>query len=73
LAPHSAALRQDLLHGRGVALPRRLPVERDSMLEWATVFMSIGAQLGNACSQNAKSHVLGHPDGRARRRIDRHA
>jgi hypothetical protein len=60
LGPRLAALRAELLHGRGFALLRRLPVERYTMLECATLFMGIGAHLGHARSQNAKGHVLGH-------------
>jgi hypothetical protein len=60
LAPRLAALRVELLHGRGFALLRRLPVERYSTLECAALFMGIGAHLGHARSQNAKGHVLGH-------------
>lgn len=60
LAPRLAALREELLNGRGFALLRRLPVERYSTLECAALFMGIGAHLGHARSQNAKGHVLGH-------------
>jgi hypothetical protein len=60
LAPRLHGLRQELLHGRGFALLRRLPVERYSMVECAALFMGIGAHLGRARSQNAKGHVLGH-------------
>jgi hypothetical protein len=60
LAPRLRALREELLHGRGFALMRRLPVERYSMLECAALFAGIGAHLGRARSQNARGHVLGH-------------
>lgn len=60
LAPRLAAIRDDLLHGRGFALLRGLPVERWSMRESATAFFGIGAHIGHARSQNAKGHVLGH-------------
>ena len=53
-------LRATLLHGRGFALVRRLPVERYSMVECAVLFMGLGAHLGRARSQNALGHVLGH-------------
>jgi hypothetical protein len=55
-----ADLRRELLHGRGFALIRRLPVERYSMVESAVLFMGLGAHLGRARSQNALGHVLGH-------------
>lgn len=60
LAPRLAAIRDDLLHGRGFALLRGLPVERWSMRESAAAFFGIGAHIGHARSQNAKGHVLGH-------------
>lgn len=60
LGPRLAALRQELLHGRGFALLQRVPVERHSMIECATLFMGLGAHLGHARSQNALGHVLGH-------------
>jgi hypothetical protein len=60
LVPRLRALRDELLHGRGFALLRRLPVERYSMLECTALFAGIGAHLGRARSQNARGHVLGH-------------
>ncbi len=60
LAPRLAALREELLHGRGFALLRRLPVERYTVRQRAAIFMGLGAHLGRARSQNASGHVLGH-------------
>ena len=60
LAPKLATICEELLHGRGFALMRGLPVERWSMREAATAYFGIGSHLGNARSQNAKGHVLGH-------------
>jgi RimJ/RimL family protein N-acetyltransferase len=60
LGPRLAELRAELLHGRGFALLRRVPVERYSLVESAALFMGIGTHLGHARSQNAKGHVLGH-------------
>lgn len=60
LAPRLALLREELLHGRGFALLRQLPVQRCSMIECAVLFMGLGAHLGRARSQNALGHVLGH-------------
>ncbi len=51
---------QALLHGRGFAVMRGLPIQRYDMRQAATAFFGIGAYLGNARSQNAKGHVLGH-------------
>ncbi|MGE5336717.1 MAG: TauD/TfdA family dioxygenase [Gemmatimonadota bacterium] len=53
-------LRHDLLHGRGFALLRGLPIERYSRREVATIFLGLGSHLGRPRSQNAKGHVLGH-------------
>jgi hypothetical protein len=50
----------ELLRGRGFVLIRGLPMERMSMREAATAFFGLGTWLGNARSQNAKGHVLGH-------------
>jgi hypothetical protein len=60
LAPILGALREELLHGRGFALLRGLPIERYSTLELATIFMGLGGHLGSARSQNGRGHVLGH-------------
>lgn len=60
LAPRLHGLRRELLHGRGFALLRRLPVERYSMLERAALFMGLCVHIGRARSQNAKGHVVGH-------------
>ena len=60
LAPLLVSLREELLHGRGFALLRGVPIERYTRLETATMFMGLGAHLGKARSQNARGHVLGH-------------
>ncbi|WP_231712481.1 TauD/TfdA family dioxygenase [Vineibacter terrae] len=60
LGPRLAAALAALLHGRGFVVLRGLPVGRYSPREAATAFFGIGAHLGNARSQNAKGHVLGH-------------
>ena len=54
------ALRQELIKGRGFALLRGLPVSSYSEREAMTIFFGLGSHLGNARSQNAKGHVLGH-------------
>jgi len=51
---------QEVLNGRGFALLRALPVERWTMREAATAFFGIGTHIGNARSQNAAGHILGH-------------
>jgi hypothetical protein len=50
----------DVLNGRGFVLLRGLPVERWSKQQSATAFFGLGSHLGNARSQNAQGHVLGH-------------
>ena len=60
LAPELARIREELLRGRGFALMRGLPVRGRSMWQIATAFWGIGTHLGEAISQNAKGHLLGH-------------
>lgn len=54
------ALRGELLEGRGFAVLRGLPVDRWAQRDAALAFIGIGAHLGNARSQNAAGHLLGH-------------
>ncbi|MFZ0548930.1 MAG: TauD/TfdA family dioxygenase, partial [Candidatus Promineifilaceae bacterium] len=60
LGPKLAALREELIRGRGFALLRGLPVANYTEREAATIFYGLGNHLGHARSQNAKGHVLGH-------------
>src|SRR5882672_2487629 len=55
-----AATLEELLNGRGFVLWRGLPVERWGRRRSAVAFYGLGAHLGNALSQNAQGHVLGH-------------
>jgi hypothetical protein len=55
-----AALRNELISGRGFSVLRGLPVASYSEREAATIFYGIGIHLGLARSQNAAGHVLGH-------------
>jgi hypothetical protein len=50
----------EVLNGRGFVLIRRLPVERWSKLQSAVAYFGLGTHWGNARSQNADGHVLGH-------------
>ncbi|MBH66833.1 MAG: taurine catabolism dioxygenase TauD [Rhodospirillaceae bacterium] len=50
----------EVIHGRGFALLRGLPVDRWSIKQAATAYFGIGTHLGSARSQNGKGHVLGH-------------
>ena len=60
LAPRLARIRHDVLHGRGFALLRGLPVAHWPLRLAATAFYGLGLHLGRAVSQNAAGHVLGH-------------
>lgn len=60
LAPTLRALRAEMLHGRGFFLLRGWPGTARSLAQNAMAFMAIGTHLGEAVSQNAKGHVLGH-------------
>lgn len=53
-------IKSDLIHGRGFALLRGLPVHNYNEKELATIFIGLGAHIGNARSQNKSGHLLGH-------------
>lgn len=60
LALTLANIRNTLLTGHGLSVLRGLPTQTYTSLQNATVFCGIGAHLGNARSQNAQGHILGH-------------
>lgn len=60
LGPALDRLRDEVLNGRGFVLISGLPVEDRPIAESATAYWGIGTYFGNARSQNAKGHVLGH-------------
>ena len=60
LAPVLARIREDVVDGRGVNVMRGLPVDRWSREESAIAYWGIGAHIGEAVTQNAYGHVLGH-------------
>lgn len=60
LGPALRRLRDDVLNRRGFVLIRGLPVEGRPINESATAYWGIGTYFGNARSQNAMGHVLGH-------------
>lgn len=60
LGPTLAALRTDLIGGRGFALWRGLPVQELGEARAAAVFVLIGIHLGSLRSQNAAGDLLGH-------------
>jgi hypothetical protein len=53
-------LREEILNGRGFVLIRGLPVDDRPTTDSAAAYWGIGTYLGNARSQNAKGHLLGH-------------
>ena len=55
-----AVLQQQLIRGIGFFLLKGLQLERYSKAEMACIFYGIGTHLGNARSQNAQGHLLGH-------------
>jgi hypothetical protein len=60
LGPVLDRLRGEVLNGRGFVLIRGLPVEGRPIEDNAAAYWGIGTYFGNARSQNAKGHVLGH-------------
>jgi hypothetical protein len=60
LSKRLEAIKRELLHRRGFFVIRGLPIERYSVEDAARIFWGIGAQWGEAVSQNGKGHVLGH-------------
>jgi hypothetical protein len=60
LGPVLDRLRDEVLNGRGFVLLRGLAVERRPIVESAAAYWGIGTYFGNARSQNAMGHVLGH-------------
>ncbi len=60
LGPRLAAMLKDLLHGRGFAVLRGLPVDRMGTEAAAIAYLGIGAHFGSFRSQNARGHLLGH-------------
>jgi hypothetical protein len=60
LGPVLDRLRAEVLDGRGFVLLRGVPVEGRPIAASATLYWGIGTYFGNARSQNAKGHLLGH-------------
>ncbi len=55
-----AAVKRQLMDGRGVALLRGLPVGRLGPARTAMAYWNTGLRIGEPVSQNAKGHLLGH-------------
>lgn len=60
LAPKLLELREELIHGRGFALLRGLPIANYTEEESAIIFCGLGSHLGLARPQNARGDLLGH-------------
>jgi hypothetical protein len=60
LGPVLDRLRASVLEGRGFVLLRGMPVEGRPIEESAIAYWGVGTYFGNARSQNAKGHLLGH-------------
>ncbi len=57
---HLAKLKNKLLRGNGLEVVRGLPTSTYTAEFAACIFCGIGSHLGNARSQNASGHILGH-------------
>lgn len=53
-------LKKTLINGIGFGVLRGLPTDHYTQEMSATIFCGIGTHLGNARSQNAEGHILGH-------------
>ncbi len=60
LSARFSKLKQTLINGIGFGVLRGLPSDNYSNEFAATIFCGIGTHLGNARSQNAAGHILGH-------------
>lgn len=60
LGPKLAAIADDIINGRGLALIRGVPADQYTRLQTAIAFWCIGLFVGDPVSQNAKGHLLGH-------------
>lgn len=55
-----AAVREEVMLGRGLVVLRRLPVERYSLEEASIIYWGIGTHFGKAVSQSVLGDRLGH-------------
>lgn len=60
LAGSLAAMRQEMLHGKGFILYKGLPVDEWGHHKSAVAYMGLGVSIGYPVSQNGRGHVLGH-------------
>lgn len=55
-----AAIRSELLNGKGFILFKGFPVKKWGNYKSAVAYMGLGTYLGYFVSQNGRGHVLGH-------------
>lgn len=60
LAPKLAALKDQIMEGRGIGVLRGVPVHHYDMAESAAAFWGLGLHVGVPVSQNKNGHLLGH-------------
>ncbi|MGK0272263.1 MAG: hypothetical protein ACI88H_002929 [Cocleimonas sp.] len=60
LATEFSNLKQTLINGIGFGVLRGLPTDNYTQLMSAAIFCGIGSHVGDARSQNAAGHILGH-------------
>lgn len=60
LGPALDGMREEVLNGRGFVLIRGLPVAGRPLADSAAAYWGIGMYFGDARSQNARGHLLGH-------------
>jgi hypothetical protein len=55
-----AAIKDQLVHGRGLAMLEGIPVERWDIRQAAIAYWGVALRIGEQVSQNYKGHLLGH-------------
>lgn len=60
LGPVLAALRRDVIFGRGFVLIRGVPIHRYTRAQAVIAYFGIGNHVGRVVSQNGKGHLVGH-------------
>jgi len=60
LAPKIAAIKSEIMEGRGFALIRGIPVDRLGEDDASLIYWGIGAHMGEAAAQNRMADMLGH-------------
>lgn len=60
LGPTLAALRKEVIFGRGFVLIRGVPIHRYTRLQSVIAYFGIGNHVGRVVSQNGKGHLVGH-------------